>query len=355
MRSELLAALASHPETFAESLPARWAAFRREHRALLKAHDFCLLQRLPKEAIPGLEAMADDGRVTAPIAAQIAAILRGAESSVDSVKRSDPTRTFISMREAIEAALVSPGDRSRNRDDILEMLAPPRIVRLNDDLNHPILAMPKPADIFVVWFDRDAKTDSFLPRRIRWARRESPALPNADAKTADEALATFAAALETSEPAEPATPDNFPPPSFDQVTALRKQWLDPHSARLSDRGAYQYQRLPQAPLPDFRDWKEQEGQWDLLLDTSKFPQTRWDPLSAFLFQRDRIIGQTRSTANASCLALIDRLVPPTVYRASSDANEPVLFTEEGGSCVVVAFSSSVEGYTPTRVGYFLRQ
>ena len=55
----------------------------------------------------------------------------------------------------------------------------------------------------------------------------------------------------------------------------------------------------------------------------------------------------------SGLALIDGLVAPPVARTNDDVKEPTLFLVEGGTAVVVDFSSTPTlGFFPTNIRHY---
>lgn len=360
-RAELLASAATDLQKFQESLPARMAAFREKNRTVLAEQAIWTLKQMPKMAMPELEAMSDDPRVTPEVASRIQGVLAEDQDGESfqaflGLLSANPAHAFAGVRGVVLGVVGSPGDLDRRREDILEGLAPTPIVRLNDDLDHPILAMPKRADIFVVWFDHDDSKGIFMPKRIRWARRDPPAQPNHDVKTAEEVLRAFASAVETIQPREGDTTVNLSTRLLAQVGEVAKQWLDPHALLLRDHGTCSCKKLPKASMPDLANWKEEEGPWNLVLMTSMFPRLRWDPEQAFLFVRTSVDSRTMKVGDYSGLAFVDSLAPPTVHRATDDLNDPVLFLMEGDTCLVVPFSSSPErGYFPTQVRYFRRK
>ena len=216
--------------------------------------------------------------------------------------------------------------------------------------------MPKRADIFVVWFDHDDSKCIFVPKRIRWVRRDPPAEPNHDVKTAEEVFRSFATAVEASQPEEGDTTANLSMRLLAKVGEVAKHWLDPHAPLLRDHGTCSCKKLPKASMPDLTDWKEEEGKWNLVLMTSMFPRLRWDPKQAFLFVRTSIDSRTMKVGDYSGLALVDSLAPPRVCRATDDLNDPVLFLAEGDTYLVVSFSFSPErGYFPKKARYYRRK
>jgi len=362
-RTELLAAATKDALGFQQSVPDRMAAFREKNRTVLAAHAAWSFKRLPKLALPGLDTLPDDPRVTADVAARMRGILAADQDkegfsfqSFMGLLAADPIRAFAGIRGAVQSAVGSLGDLGRMRENMLEGLAPPRIVRLNDDGDHPVLAMARRADIFVVAFDHDAAEGAFLPKQIRWVRRDPPSEPSHDIKTAEDAFQSFAMAVEGSSPEDGLTAANLSARTLTQVGDLGKRWLDPHSSLLREHGACLCKQLPTVPMPDLADWKEEEGRWNLVLQTSMFPRLRWDPLQAFLFLRTTIDSRTMSVGDYGARALVDSLVQPTVFRGTDDLNDPVLFLVEGDTYLVVVFSSSPDrGYFPTQVRYFRRK
>ena len=361
-RVELRLAEAKDSRAFQSSFQDRVAAFHGKNRTVLAEQAVWALKRMPKLALPDLDTMPDDPRMTEEVTARMRTIL-AVDQEKDGVSLQsfmgllsvDPIRAFAGIRAIVLSAAGSPGDPDRMRENILEGLAPPRIVRLNDDVDHPVLAMPKRSDIFVVWFDRDARQGNFMPKRIRWVRRDPPLTPSNAIKTAEEAFLSFATAVEASQPEKGGTGADLSTRILAQVGELGKQWLDPHAPLLREHGICQCKKLPPSALPDFSDWKEEEGRWNLVFQTSMFPRLRWDPLQAFMFLRATVDSRTMSVGDYGGLAMVDSLVPPTVFRATDDLTDPVLFLVEGDTALVVVFSSSPDrGYFPTQVRYFRR-
>jgi len=355
-RAELLASAAADPKAFQASLPDRVKGFRARHGTLLSAHAAWAFHRLPELALPDLESMADDPRVTPEVVAGMKQVL-GEDSDGGNAFRSilgllsaDPAHAFAGIRGIVLSAVGAPGDPRRLRENILEGLAPAPLVRLNEDPEHPVLAMPKRADIFVVWFDHDLANGLFVPKRIRWVRRDPPLEPSNAIQTAGQAFQSFSAALEM----KPGQPDdsaaNLSTRLLTQAGEEAKAWLDPHASLLRAHAICLCKQLPLAVMPDLASWREEEGVWNLGLMTSTFPRLRWDARQAFLFLRTSVDSRTMKVGDYSGLALVDSLVPPTIYRASGDCKEPTLFLLEGDRALLVPFSSSPErGYFPTQV------
>jgi hypothetical protein len=323
------------------------------------AHADWSLRRMPVAVMPGLDALSDDPRVSADVAERMRNIVKPPtepeaspfQAYLDSVAV-DPVRAFAAIRGAVLSAAGGPSDLARIYENVLESLAPPRIVRVNDDLSRPVLAMPKSTSIFAVWFERDEGHGVFTPKRIRWLRREPVAAPAA-ATTADDALTGFAHAVDVLKPEAGDTIANISARALERVTALAKQWLEPHADLLRERGACECKKLPRASVPDLSDWKEEELPPSLLRLPAMFPRLRWDALQAFLFLRTTIDARTMAVGDYSGLALIDGLVPPPVVRANDDVKEPSLFLIEGGTAVVVDFSSTpTRGFFPTNIRHY---
>jgi hypothetical protein len=361
-RAELLAAAAKDSRAFQASVQTRVTAFREKNRTVLAEQATWALRRLPHLALPELEIMPDDRRLTTEVAERIRGVLAG-ESDQDGLSfqsfmgllSADPIRAFAGIRGFVLGPLGSPGNLVWMRENMLEGLAPPRIVRVNDDLERPVLAMPKRADLFVVWFAKDDQQGAFVPKRIRWVGRNPPAEPSQVIKTADDAFLSFATAVEASPPQEGDTLANLSMRALALVGELGKQWLDPYAPLLRDHGLCACRKLPQAPLPDLTSWKEEQPTRNLVGLTALFPRLRWDPLQAFLFLRTTLDARTMAVGDYSGLAVVDGLVPPTIARANDDPAAPVLFLVEGDTALVVAFSSTPErGYFPTEVRYLRR-
>lgn len=357
-RAELLQAAAKDASAFQQSVQARVNAFREKNRALLMEQAIWSLKRMPRLAIPDLDALPDDARVTSDVAARIDGLLTNDADASSLLSfmglwSTDLMRAFAGIRGVVLSAVGSAGDLERMRDSVVEGLAPPRIVRVNDDLAHPVLAMPKRADIFVVWFDLDDQQAVFVPKRVRWVRRVPPAEPSADVTSAEEAFLSFAAALEAAKPENDTagtTAANLAMRTLKQADGLAKRWLDPHASLLREYGACVYRKLPRTPVPDLSGWKESDGFEKMAELTPLFPRLRWDPLQAFLFLRTTIDARTMAVNDYSGIALIDGLVPPTVARGNDDPDHPQLFLVEGDTALLVDFSSSpARGYFPTDV------
>jgi hypothetical protein len=364
LREELLAAVAKDAQEFQQSVQSRVSAFQDKHGTVLAEHATWSLRQMPKVTLPGLEAMPDDPRVAGEVAAQIRRILADEKDqdglsfqSFMGLLSADPIRAFAGIRGFVMGAWGAPGDLKRMREDILEGFAPPRIVRVNDDVDHPVLAMPKRADIFVVWFDRDDRKGAFVPKRIRWVRRDPPAEPSLNIQTAEDALLAFAHAVESSQPEAEAgdTAANLSMRLLTQVNGLAETWLVPYAALLRRHGACVCNKLPQGPVPDLAGWKETEGMEKMSGLTPLFPRLRWDPVQSFLFLRTAILSRTLSVGDYAGVSLVDGLVPPDIARMGDDPDHPALFLVEGETALVVEFSSTPDrGYFPTSVRYLRR-
>jgi hypothetical protein len=67
-------------------------------------------------------------------------------------------------------------------------------------------------------------------------------------------------------------------------------------------------------------------------------------------------ARTLAVGNYSGLALRDGLVPPPVARANEDDHEPTLFPVEGGTAVVVDFSSPpTRGFFPANIRHYRKE
>lgn len=358
-RAELLAAAAADQQALQQSVQERVAAFHRQNRTLLLARADWSLRRLPTLSMPNLEELPDDPRVSADVVERIRSIVMPPADPAGNplqaylgLVATDPLRAFAAIRGAVLSAAGGLTSLERAYENVLEGLAPPRIVRLNDDLLHPVLALPKRGGLFVVWFDRDEARGIFATKKIRWVRRETTTTAPAIA-TAEDALAAFANAVDALEPEEGDTTANISARALERVTVLAKQWLEPHAELLRERGACECKKIPRATLPDLSDWKEEDNLSSLLRLPARFPRLRWDALQAFLFLRTTIDARTMAVGDYSGLALIDGLVAPPVSRANDDAKEPTLFLVEGGTAVVVDFSSTpTRGFFPTNIRHF---
>jgi hypothetical protein len=362
-RVELLTAAAADPQAFQRSAQDRVTAFQRQNRTLLLAHADWSLRRMPGLTIPDLETLPDDLRVSTEVTDRMRSIVRAPtdpeagplQMYLDSVAV-DPVRAFAAIRGAVLSAAGGPSNLERIYENVLESLAPPRIVRLNDDLAHPVLGMPKGNSVFAVWLDRDEARGVFTPKRIRWVSRKPSTEPSIEAHTADDALAAFANAVDALKPEEGDTIANISTRALDRVTGLAKQWLEPHAELLRERGACECKKLPRATLPELSDWKEEELPPSLLRLPARFPRLRWDALQAFLFLRTTIDARTMAVGDYSGQALIDGMVPPPVARANDDLKEPTLFLIESGTAVVVDFSSTpTRGFFPTNIRHYRKQ
>jgi hypothetical protein len=359
LRTQLLTLVEKDSPTLQESIPAHVSAFRIRNKAVLTKHAAWSFLRLPKATVPDLDTLPDDSRVTPAVASRIQEIVGMEKESggplfqvVLGLLSDDPIRTFAGIRGLVRFATGSPSDLDRVREDILEGLAPPLLTRVNDDTDHPILAMQKRADVFVVWLDRDDRLGAFLPRRIRWVRRIPPAAPVPIIKTADDALRSFAVAVEETlgVPGDGDTVANLSMRLLAKVQSVGEKWLAPHASLLLENAACEGAKVPRKPLPDFAGWKEDEGVWRATGMTALFPRLRWSPLQAFLFLRTTVASPSMAAGDYAALSLVDSLAPPTIARANDERENPVLFLVEGDTALVVAFSSVTDrGFFPTDV------
>jgi hypothetical protein len=364
LRTQLLDLVEKASPTLQEAIQARVSAFRIRNKAVLAKHAAWSFLRLPKATVPDLDTLPDDLRVTSAVASRIQEIVdteKGSDGPLFQVVlgllSDDPIRAFAGIRGLVLFAAGSPGDLDRVREDILEGLAPPLLTRVNDDTDHPILAMQKRADVFVVWLDRDDGRGAFLPRRIRWVRRIPPAAPAPTIKTADDALQSFAIAVEENlaAPGEGDTVANLSMRLLAKVQGLGEKWLAPHASLLLENAACEGAKVPRRPLPDFTGWKEAEGVWKTAGMTPLFPRLRWSPLQAFLFLRTTVASRSMAAGDYAALSMVDSLAPPTIARANDERENPVLFLVEGDTALVVAFSSATDrGFFPTDVRFLRR-
>jgi hypothetical protein len=82
----------------------------------------------------------------------------------------EPTRFFRSLRETSSWAVESAKAERRVMEDAL---APPVVVRTNDDLDNPTLAVIDRDEAFVVSFQYDPSLPGYAPTDITWSRREA--------------------------------------------------------------------------------------------------------------------------------------------------------------------------------------
>jgi hypothetical protein len=156
MRSELLLAAlvvagCSHTRRSAglgadvsggERVCAGRAAFARDHRSVLADEARVRFLAIPRLDVPDLDELPDDPRANREVAER-----------------------FARAREFVMGWGKTPADGERLRERLIDSLAAPRPVRLNDDPAHPVLALPRPADLFVIWFDR-TPSDFVLPGQL---------------------------------------------------------------------------------------------------------------------------------------------------------------------------------------------
>jgi hypothetical protein len=364
LRTQLLDLVEKDSPMLQESIQAHVSAFRMQNKAVLAKHAAWSFLRLPKARLPDLDTLPDDSRVTPAVASRIQEIVDIEKESdgplfqvVLGLLSDDPIRAFAGIRGLVLFAAGGPGDLDRVREDILEGLAPPLLTRVNDDADHPILAMQKRADIFVVWLHRDDLRGVFLPRRIRWVRRIPPAAPIPIVKTAEDALQSFAVAVEETlvAPGEGDTVANLSMRLLAKVQGVGEKWLAPHASLLLENAACEGAKVLRRPLPDLSGWKEDLGVWKAAGMTALFPRLRWNPLQAFLFLRTTVASRSMAVDEYAALSMVDSLAPPTIARANDGGENPVLFLVEGDTALVVAFSSSTDrGFFPTDVRFLRR-
>ena len=85
---------------------------------------------------------------------------------------SDPIRAVLTLRGLLFAVAFGVLDRQRMRQPIVESFVPPRVVRLNDDRDNPVLAIPNRTDVFITRFRGTVKTQRIAcPKCVRFAAR----------------------------------------------------------------------------------------------------------------------------------------------------------------------------------------
>jgi hypothetical protein len=84
----------------------------------------------------------------------------------------EPDRFFASIRETARASVEG---RTLAWRSALDTFAPPTVVRANDDLDDPILAVIDRDEVFKVTFHYDPSLPGYAPTDIAWLRRADPA------------------------------------------------------------------------------------------------------------------------------------------------------------------------------------
>ncbi len=350
-RSELCAQARKDPTGFLFSFPDTVAAFVRANRPVLAEEARLRFLALPKLDVPDLDALPDDPRADAEVAERIQQLIANGnvpEPAATLVRL--PTNLLDRFAAARAFALgwdTQPGS-DRFRDRLVEMFAAPRVVRLNDDPTHPILALPRRDDLFVIWFAEAA--DGAVPGRIRWVRRKRPAEPDPAAATADQAYLSFSLAM-----GSVAVPKDLRPVDLNryltqQSEAMRRQWLQPHRNLLRQDGACAFQRLPLQPLPDLSTWHDESALWapaDLNL-----PSQAWNAEAVFSSVRTFLAVRSRGARAFALSKIFDQVEPPAVTRANSDPDHPVLALVDQGTALVVTLRvSEATGYQVESVKY----
>jgi hypothetical protein len=363
-RAELIAWARANPPDFTPALRARARAFHAAHRAVLLAQAKWTVGRLPRVVLPDLATLPDDPRLTEAWADRARRLvaewrdLEDREAVETALNPTDPIHTFHGVRLLLQGA-GDPGSPEVRRANLLERLAPFPLVRLNDDLDHPILALPGRADLLAVWLAHDPREPIFRPTRIRWVRLD-PASPlrlppdRLEASLRDYALAVHAFPFR-----EDDTERSRILPLLAHAGGAAERWLRPQAQRFLQTALTRIASLPHDPLPDLTGWREASldspRTLGVLGSALLFPSLRWDPLRAFWFTREMFLGRLLPVDRFVRLTQMDVLAPPIPSRASVDPQHPVLFLADAEAVFIMEYTASpARGILATRVRLFRR-
>jgi hypothetical protein len=134
----------------------------------LHARARCELQKRPRGTLPDTKAWRVVSHGDPPNAPSARSL------SVLPLLKWEPARTFASLRETTRWA-VEGGTMGRH--GLEETLAPPVVVRTNDDLDNPTLAVIDRDEVFAVTFHYDPATPGYVATDITWWRRAAHVNP----------------------------------------------------------------------------------------------------------------------------------------------------------------------------------
>lgn len=353
-RNELWRQAGQDPTGFLFAFPETVAAFARDHRAVLAGEARVRFLAIPRLDVPDLDAWPEDPRATGDVAERMREVVAGGPADGGAAASQAqlvglPTNLLDRFAWARGFALGwgTPGS-GRFHDRLVEVFVAPRVVRLNDDPAHPILAMPRRDDLFVVWFDQ--QDDGAVVRRMRWARRPTPAEPDPDPRTTEQVQRAFSLAMEGV-----AVPKNLRPQELnayltERSEAMRARWLQPHRDLLRRSGACAFQRLPLQPPPDLTTWQDQSHLWTPADFT--LPSQTWDPTTVFAAVRTFMAVRSQPVSAFTLNAIFDQVAPPLITRANDDPDHPVLSQVDRGTALLVTLRiSEVRGYAVESVKY----
>ncbi len=358
-RDRLWAQAAQDPTAFVFSFPDTVEAFARENRAILAEQAQVRFLGLPKLEVPDLDALPDDRRASGEVAERIRQLIADRAPDRDSPRPTQLIRLATNLTDRFQLARAFalgwnavPSGGAHVREQMIDLYAPAQIVRLNDDPGHPVLALPKRNDLFVIWFvHQDAGGD--LPGRIRWVRRKTPEEPPRVPRDADEVARAISLDMQSV-----AIPDTVRDQDLGryldaQNQAIRERWIPPHKDLLRQQGACAFLRLPLQPLPDLAAWQDASDQWT---PAAILPRQVWNAETMFEIVRTLVTIREHSATEALTMKqLFDGVAPPLLTRANSDPDHPVLALVENGTALIVTLRISDQtGYSLESVKYARR-
>lgn len=358
-RDRLWAQAAQDPTAFVFSFPDTVAAFARENRAILAEEARVRFLGLPKLEVPALDTLADDPRANGEVADRIRQLIADRAPDRDSPPPTQLIRLATDLTDRFQLARAFalgwnavPSGGALVREQLIDLYAPAQVVRLNDDPLHPVLALPKRDDLFVIWFVRKDEGGD-LPGRIRWVRRKTPEEPPRVPRDADDVARAISLDMQSV-----AVPDTVRDQDLGryleaQNQAIRERWIPPHRDLLRQQGACAFRRLPLQPLPDLAAWQDASDQWT---PAPTLPRQVWNAETVFEIVRTLVAIRERSATEALTMKqLFDGVAPPMITRANSDPDHPVLALVENGTALIVTLRISDEnGYRLESVRYARR-
>ena len=163
------------------------------HKDVLHQQALWQLRRLPRET------PVDTGDWVSPTGvdsgAEMAQLIEQFEMHIDEIAREyplmlvawDPYRLFTFLRSMMYSRMYSAGMLGNRL--MLENFLISLVVRLNDDGEHPLLAIQSKWEVFAVQFRFDAERGIYLPEKITWLVKTKPAAATEEAPpgTSEEA------------------------------------------------------------------------------------------------------------------------------------------------------------------------
>jgi hypothetical protein len=137
------------------------------HADELRAYARCVLLKLPRRELPDTRSwrVVSTGAPSAPAPRQLAQL---------PLNRWEPRRLFgVLLSQTMAAHEGVPPSRGRRGE--LDMVAPPVLVRVNDDLDAPVLAIVDPDEVFTVALRYDPALPGYVADGVK--RLQRPAAP----------------------------------------------------------------------------------------------------------------------------------------------------------------------------------